>query len=102
MLWKFTGDKGAGLFKLILNTITRENLAAAMVYAGNPCKQDIEDILHRRCVLFHERFGGQVEVGLVKKPASATIVTGQSSCPRDMKSGATIRATMSQQRSYKE
>jgi len=44
---------------------TRENLAAAMFHAGNPCKQDMEDVLHRRCVLFRVQFGDQVEVGLV-------------------------------------
>ena len=87
MLWKIAGDKGAGSFKLILNTInvkcpqslrhvqpiceftapdTRENLAAAMFHAGNPCKQDMEDLLHRRCVLFHVQCAGQVAIGLVR------------------------------------
>ena len=49
-------------------TDTRNNLAVAMFHAGSPCGQDVEDAMHRRCVLLHGRLGEQMEVALVKNP----------------------------------
>ena len=87
VLFKVAGDKGGGSFKLLINPVnvehpqslrhvqpvceftapdTRNNLQAAMFHDGNPCKEDMEDILHRRCVLLHFKFGEQSEVALVK------------------------------------
>ena len=45
---------------------TRNKLHAAIFHDGNPCKADIEDILHRRCVLLHLKLGDQSEVAMVK------------------------------------
>ena len=87
VLFKFAGDKGGGSFKLIVNPVnverpqslrhvqpvceftapdTRSNLRAAFFHDGNRCKEDMEDILHRRCVLLHLKLGGQSEVAIVK------------------------------------
>ena len=87
ILFKFSGDKGGGSFKLLVNPVnvehpqslrhvqpvceftapdTRSNLRAAFFHDGNRCKEDMEDILHRRCVLLHLKLGGQSEVAIVK------------------------------------
>jgi len=87
ILFKFSGDKGGGSFKLLINPVnvkhpqslrhvqpvceftapdTRSNLRAAFFHDVNPCKEDMEDVLHRRCVLLHIKFGGQSEVAIVK------------------------------------
>ena len=68
ILVKFSGDKGGGSFKLIMNPVnvehpqslrhvqpvceftapdTRNNLRAAIFHDGNPCKADMEDVRHR-------------------------------------------------------
>ena len=44
----------------------RDNMAAAMFHEGSPCRQEIEEIMHRRCVLMHLKVGKQMEVALVK------------------------------------
>ena len=86
VLFKVAGDKGDGAFKLLINPVnvehpqslrhvqpvceftapdTRNNLQAAIFHDGNPFKEDIEDILHRRCVLFHLKLGDQSEAAMV-------------------------------------
>ena len=87
ILWKFGADKGGGLWKLIGNPVnvenpqsvrhvqpiceftannSRENMSAGFFYKGSPCKSDIEDIIHRRCILLHVRVESQTEVAIVK------------------------------------
>ena len=78
ILWKISADKGGGSWKMIMNPINvespqslnhvqpvceftandlRENLSAAIFHEGSPCKTNIEDIIHRCCMLV------QIEVG---------------------------------------
>ena len=87
VLYKIAGDKGGGSFKLTINPVnvqhpqslrhvqpiceftapnSRENLAAAMFYKRTPCKEEMEDVMHRRCVLMHLKLGEQMEVFIVK------------------------------------
>ena len=87
IMWKFSADKGGGSWKLIVNPVnvehpqslrhvqpiceftapdSRENMAAAMFHEGSPCRQEMEDIMHRRCVLLYLKVGEQMEVALVK------------------------------------
>ena len=87
VLFKIAGDKGGSAFKLFINPVnmehpqslrhvqpvceftapdTRDNLQAAIFHDGNPFKEDIEDILHRWCVLLHLKLGDQSKVATVK------------------------------------
>ena len=91
LLFKFSADKGGGSWKLIVNPVnvehpqslrhvqpvceftapdTRNNLQAAIFHDGNPCKVEVEGVLHRRCVLLHLKFGEQSEVAIVKNSNS--------------------------------
>ena len=89
ILWKFSADKGGGSWKFLMNTINVEhpqslkhvqlicefsagdsqnNMAAAMFHEGSPCKLDLEDIIHLRCVLLQNNVDDQMQVALVKNP----------------------------------
>ena len=87
VLFKFAADKGGGSWKLVLHPVnvedlqslrhvqpvceftapdTRNNMSAAMFHDGNLCKEDMEDVLHRRSVLLHLTLGEHSEVAIVK------------------------------------
>ena len=86
ILWKFGADKGGGSWKLIGNPVnvdnpqsvrhvqpiceftandSRENMSAAFFHDGSLCKTDLEDIVHRRCILLHIQVDSHTEVAIV-------------------------------------
>ena len=87
ILYKFGADKGGGSFKLIGNPVnvqhpqsvrnvqpiceftandSRENMAAAFFHENSPGKKDIEDVMHRRCILLHVQVNGHTQVAIVR------------------------------------
>ena len=108
VLYKIVGDKGGGAFKLTINPVnvehpqslghvqpiceftapySRENLAAAMFHEGLPCKEEMEDVIHRRCVPVHLKLGEQMEVFIVKN----TYRRHNRKAPSSLPSGYLVR-----------
>ena len=87
ILWKFSADKGGGSWKLIMNPVnikhpqslrhvrvicefsacdTRENLTAGFFNESSSGCKEVEDVVHRRCVLLEVTVNGKKQVAMVR------------------------------------
>ena len=87
ILEKVSADKGGGSSKMIVNTVnvekpqslkhvrpvmeftandSPENMRAAAFEKDSPIRADVEDIIHRRCILIRVKIGTEEQVVLVK------------------------------------